>query len=116
VGGDQSRSRKLWHLLVLVGGAAAVVLFILWLWLPSQLGDPAKEFLVVANRTDVRLQIVQVATDGTTSEISEVAPSSSVETYLPCASAPLEALDPEGTVMASRPGSEECNLEVWIIE
>jgi hypothetical protein len=115
MGGDPS-GRKLWRLLLLFGAAVIVVAFLIWwLWLPSQLGDPAKESLVVTNRTDVPLQIVQVAPDGTTSEITDVGSSSSVETYLSCAAAPLQALDPEGRVVASRPGSDECNLQRWII-
>jgi hypothetical protein len=62
------------------------------------------------------LQIVQVAPDGTTSEVTFVDPGSTVETHLPCAAAPLQALDPQESVIAARPGSAECNLAEWIIE
>ena len=108
--------KKPWRLLLLGAAVVVAALLIWWLWLGSQLGDPAKEFLVVTNRTDLRLQIVQVAPDGTTSEVTFVDPGSTVETHLPCAAAPLQALDPQESVIAARPGSAECNLAEWIIE
>jgi hypothetical protein len=116
MGGDPS-GRRPWRLLLLLGAAVVVVAFLLWwVWLPSQLGDPARQSLVVSNRTDVPLQIVQIAPDGTGSEIADIAAGSSVETYLSCAAAPLQALDAEGMVVASRPGSDACNLQMWIIQ
>lgn len=114
--GANAGRKPRWSHLLLGVAAIAIALFLVWLvWLPSQLGDPAKETLVVTNRTDAHLRIVQIDQDGSGSQIAAMAPRSSVETYLPCAAAPLEAIDPDGTVVARRPGSEECNLADWVI-
>ena len=85
-----------------------------FVWLPSQMGDPAPETVVVTNNTDDHLTILQVAGDGSTATIEEVGPHSSAETWMPCGAAELNAYDPDGELVAVRPAANRCNLD-WTI-
>jgi hypothetical protein len=86
-----------------------------WLWLPSQLSEGGETFLKVANQTDQVVTVVQLGGDGMRSEVAEVPAHSTVETFLPCGSAELIAVDEQGSVVARRPASEECNLTTWVV-
>jgi hypothetical protein len=101
-------------------GVVAVTAFagllIWWVWLPSQLGDPEKSFLHVANQTDELLTVVQLGGGEIRAEIAEVPAHSTIETYLPCGAAELIAENRDGVVVARRPPSEECNLKTWVVE
>jgi hypothetical protein len=91
-------------------------LLVWWLSLPSQLGDPAKRFLHVANQTDQSLTVLQLEGGDRRAEITEVPPNSTIETYLPCGAAELIAVNHDGVVVARRPPSDECNLKTWVIQ
>ena len=95
---------------------AFVGLVIWWLWLPAQLGDPAKKFLHVANHTDQSLTVLQPEGGDQTAEITQIPPHSTIETYLPCGAAELVAVNQDGVVVARRPPSDACNLKTWVIE
>jgi hypothetical protein len=85
-----------------------------YIWLPSQMGDPASEVVVVTNRTDQPLTIVQVGGDGTRTRIGMVRAHGTLETWLPCGAAQWDALNLQGTLVARRPASDHCRLR-WVI-
>jgi hypothetical protein len=116
-GGSDSHphSRSGWAWVVgILGGLIVFALFGYFVWLPSQLGDPAPEYVVVTNSTDDHLTIVAVARDGSTATIGEVGPHSSAETWAPCGASELNAYDPDGELVAVRPAADRCDLD-WTV-
>ena len=116
-GTDRPPARKPgWRVLLLLGGLALLGYLAWALWLPSQMGDDARDGLMIQNETDDPLTVLIVAGDGTRPKLAEVRPQSTVRTFDLCAAAELVAIDRNQAVVARRQASDECDLATWVIE
>jgi hypothetical protein len=115
---DRPPARKPWWLvLLLLLGGLALLGYLAWaVWLPSQMGDDARDGLVIHNHTDELLTVLIVAGDGTRPELTDLPPKSTVKTFDLCGAAELVAVDRNRAVVGRRPASDGCDLTSWVIE
>lgn len=110
----RQKSRKL--LLVVLTGVVVLGAVVSIVWVQLDLGEPPDpRGLGVENRTAAELLIYGVNDDGTEVLLSQVSPHSSVATGIGCARVELIARTPDGTEVARRAPSDECDDEPWII-
>jgi hypothetical protein len=114
--GEPQRPRNRWLIIVLLLGSAAVIGLVVWMVLPSQMGDDAPDGLVIQNKTNEPLTVLIVAGDGTRPKLADVPPLATVRTFDSCGAAELVAVDRSEIVVARRPASNECDLTTWVIE
>ena len=108
-----------WAIGILVG-LVVFASFGYFVWLPSQMGDPAPGGVgnvLVTNRTDQPLTIVLVGSDGTAYEIGVVGAHETFESGISCGPEQWDALDPAGALVARipAPASADCRAN-WVID
>lgn len=108
------KSRKL--LLVILTGVVVLGAVVSIVWVQLDLGEPPEiRGLPIDNRTDVDLLIYGVNDDGTEVPIYQVQAHTRVVTDIGCARVELIARTSDGTEVARRAPSDQCDDEPWII-
>jgi hypothetical protein len=111
----ERRRPRLFILLISLVAAALVV----GVWLivfATNFADTYGPYPRIDNRTDETLVIFLEERDGERLRLVEVPPHSTTDLPSNCAAGELVAVTRDGTEVARRPRSNECNLEQWTIE